>query len=320
MCSRYHILVAAIALLQACRAGDRRDATSEEPSAATARDLPVTPSITTEYSTALLFLPLEPSPSRALVFAFANLATASATTHHYRGWTLSGSGWRDLLDIESRDISLREPWRLFPVEALRLSVTADGDPDVLIVGDEATAHTLELRDLFDRWEDRAGTQHEIRQATLAHRGARVSGLVVQHRFAVPEPRLPARFGPYERVILRSDDGALVVLFDTGEPDLYGDPYAWMYADGLTRRWTAVESRTVEVASSATLRRNVPVRFWFRIPEPDIKIELAAAERLFDELSTERGPRPYSGLYRVRGWIEFAGERRNVEGLLNRGET
>jgi hypothetical protein len=41
---------------------------------------------------------------------------------------------------------------------------------------------------------------------------------------------------------------------------------------------------------------------------------------FNELPAETGPKPYHALYWVRGWIEFAGERRNVEGFLERGEA
>jgi hypothetical protein len=77
---------------------------------------------------------------------------------------------------------------------------------------------------------------------------------------------------------------------------------------------------VEVTPAPQLRRNVPIRTWFRIPEPEIRGEITVAERLFSEFPAEQGPQPYNALYRVTGWIEFAGERRTVEGLLERGEV
>jgi hypothetical protein len=278
-----------------------------------------TPSVTTEYTTNVLFLPFEAATTRAFVLDLANVATSSSLRHHYLGWRLTGQGWQSILDAEEEDIPLREPWRLFPVDSLRLTVTADGDPDALIVQANRNEYILEFGEHLDRWEDRAGTRHDIREAYWAQRGENIAGIAVQHRYAIPEPEHPARFGPYERIILRSQDGAIIVLFASRAPETYGDSYAWMYADGLTRRWTAVETRTVEVANSTQLRRNVPIRTWFRIPEPDIKGELTATERLFDEFTVDQGPKPYNALYRVRGWIEFAGERRNVEGLLERGE-
>jgi hypothetical protein len=278
------------------------------------------PAVTpTEYTTSLVFLPLEAAATRALVFDFASFATSDSLSYRYLGWQLTGSRWRSLLDVESRVTPVREPWRLFPVGELRLTVTADGDPAAIILRTSSAPYTLELGNLLDRWEDRAGTHHEIREATWTRRGQRISGIAAQHRFAVPEPGRPARFGAYERAVLRSADGAVIVLFHSDDPETYGDSYAWMYADGLTRRWTALEVRVVEVARSAQLRRNVPIRTWFRIPEPDIKGELTAAERQFNEFPVDRGPKPYNALYRVRGWIEFSGERRNVEGLLERGE-
>lgn len=274
----------------------------------------------TEFTTSLQFLPLEGTNTRAIALHFANTSTAGALSHSYRGWELGRSGWRSLLQSDFEGAPTRAPWRLLPESALRLTVTADGEPDVLIVRVGTTDESLDLGNHLDGWEDRAGTRHEIREAAWVRRGQRVSGVAVQHRFALPEPRQPARFGPYERVILRSEDGAIIAFFHTDDPDTYGNPYAWMYADGLTRRWTALETRTVEVANSVQLRRNVPIRTWFRIPEPDIRCELTAAERIFNELPAETGPKPYHALYWVRGWIEFAGERRNVEGFLERGEA
>lgn len=276
--------------------------------------------IATEYSTSVLFLPFEAASTRALILDFANYATSDRLSQRYLGWQLRGQGgWRNILDVVSESGTVRDPWRLLPADSLRLAVDSDGEPSALVFQSGAAEYTLDLGDPLDRWEDRAGTRHEIREAAWGSGGQRVVGIVVLHRFALPEPEQPARFGPYERAILRSEDGAIVVLYHSRSPELYGDSYAWMYADGLTRRWMALETRTVEVANSAQLRRNVPIRIWFRIPEPDIKGELTAAERQFNELEVDQGPMPYYGLYRVRGWIEFAGERRNVEGLLERGE-
>ncbi|UCC73496.1 MAG: hypothetical protein JSV86_02750 [Gemmatimonadota bacterium] len=284
-------------------------------------ELAGTPAVTpTEYTTSMQFLPLEGTASRGITLEFANTATSDGLNHSYLGWELSRAGWRSILEAEFQDPPTRAPWRLFPAEALRLTVNADGDPDVLILSVGSASYTLDLGDHLDGWEDRAGTRHELREATLTRRGERVAGVAVQHRFAIPGPDQPARFGPYERVILRSEDGAIIVFFHTRSPDTFGNDFAWMYADGLTRRWTALETRTVEVANSSQLRRNVPIRSWFRIPEPDIRCELTAAERMFNELSVETGPKPYHALYWVRGWIEFAGERVTVEGLLERGET
>ncbi|MGD2151990.1 MAG: hypothetical protein PVG79_01905 [Gemmatimonadales bacterium] len=316
------VLLAIVCLLgaAACRPEPAAEAPGSEP-VDPLGSLSGTPSVTAmEYTTSLMFLPLEGTATRGIALEFANLATSSGLSHSYLGWELSRSGWRSILEAESQDPPTQAPWRLFPAEGVRLAVNADGDTDVLMLRGGSTDYTLDLEGHLDGWEDRAGTRHEVRRATLTRRGNQVSGVTVQHRFAVPEPGRPARFGPYERVILRSEDGAIIVFFHTRSPELFGNDYAWMYADGLTRRWTALEARTVEVANSSQLRRNVPIRTWFRIPEPDIRCELTAAERIFNELAAETGPKPYHALYWVRGWIEFTGERRSVEGLLERGDV
>ena len=273
----------------------------------------------TEYVTSLLFLPLEPSQTRAISLHLSNTANADGLTQRYLAWELDRSGWRAVLDAESQAGTTRAPWRIFPADSLRLTVSPDGDAEDLILRVRSADHTLDLGNALDRWEDRYGTQHEIRTADWGRQGQEVTGLAVQHRFALAEPPRPARFGAYLRAVLRSDEGAIIVIFHTPEPEVYGSPYAWMYADGLTQRWTVVDTRAAEVANSAQLRRNVPIRIAFSIPEPNINGELTAAERQFSELPAEAGPKSYKGLYRVRGWIEFAGERHTVEGMLELGE-
>lgn len=313
------VALAASVWLGACDSQTNRDRPAGE-RASRADDDAATPAVTvTEYTTELQFLPLEPASTRALILQFTNVAASDGLNHRYTGWLLNRSGWSSILDTNVHDPPTGAPWRLFPTESLRLTVSADGEPDDLIIRVGRADYTLDLGGRLDGWEDRAGTRHEIRMAQFVRGAQRVPGVVVQHRFAIPEPQRPARFGPYERVILRSEDGAIIVLFHTQDPDTYGDSFAWMYADGLSRRWTALEARTVEVANSPQLRRNIPVRTWFHIPEPDIKVELTARDKHFSELPVEQGPKPYNALYRVRGWIEFSGERRNVRGVLERGE-
>ncbi|UCF18522.1 MAG: hypothetical protein JSU87_11295 [Gemmatimonadota bacterium] len=273
----------------------------------------------TEYSTSLQFLPLGNAQTRGISLQLASTATQDGLSLRYYGWELVRSGWRAILDNQIQEGPTRAPWRLFPSDSLRLTVTADGDPDAVFLRAGSLDFTLDLGSPLDRWEDRSGAQHEIQEAAWVRPGERVAGIVVQHRIALSQPELPGRFGPYLRAMLSSEDGAVIVLFHTREPEAFGDPFAWMYADGLTRRWTALEVRTVEVANSTQLRRNVPILTWFRIPEPEIRGELTAVDRRYEELEVETGPKPYYALYRVRGWLEFSGERRTVEGILELGE-
>ena len=312
------VLLILVLLIGACR-GEPDVKTSGDESGQL-DDIAVSPSATAiEYAISFQFLPLEPSATRGLIMELANVSTREGLSQRYKAWALTAAGWRTILEDEQSEEPTRAPWRVFPSDSLRLTVNADGDPDALILAPDGEDQVLELGDRLDSWEDRAGARHAIRQAAFLRRGTRVSGMVIEDRVILPEPERPARVGPFERAIIRSNDGAVMVLFNTREPDRLGDPYAWMYADGLTHRWTAVQTRTVEVASSTRLRRDVPIRISFRIPEPEIHGELTAAEREFEQLPGDEGPRSYTGLYRVGGWIEFGGERRPVEGILERGE-
>lgn len=313
------VSIAIVLYTSACGPETSSDTSAGEPGSATAGASESTVVTPTEYVTSFHFLTTESGWTPALILQFSNTASPEGVDHSYRGWLLGRSGWRSILSAEFREPITRAPWRLFPSDSLRMVVTADGDPNELIFLARNASYTLDLGNYLDAWEDRAGTHHGIHAAQWKQGGRAISGIAVQHRFAIPNPQQPARFGPYEQALLRSEDDVVIVLFTSRRPEIYGNAFAWMYADGLTRRWTAVEARTVEVVNSRQLRRNIPIRFWFQIPEPDIKGELTAAARQLNEISTQEGPKPYNALYQVRGWVEFAGNRRRIEGLLERGE-
>lgn len=309
-----------LTVLSACNPDRARDVPATGGDEAAVADSELVASAPTEYVTSFQFLTTQSGTTPGLILQFSTNLTRSGLDNRYVGWLLDRSSWRSVLDAEFHEAITRAPWRLLPADSFDLVVAADGDPEALVFEVRNASYTLDLGAHLDAWEDRSGTRHDIHEAQWTQAGRRTSGIAVSHRYAVPSPERPARFGPYERALLRTEDEAVIVLFHSRESETYGDSFAWMYADGLTRRWTSLEARTVEVANSSQLRRNVPVRFWFHIPEPDIRGELTAAARLFNEFPLDNGPLPYNGLYQVRGWIEFGGERRNVVGLLERGET
>lgn len=312
------LLLGALFLYSACSPGSRTAGARNErsDSGEHADVVPVTP---TEYATSMTFLSGSGTQLSGLVLQLANYATRSGLKRNYRGWLLERAGWQSVMNLEIQDGPTRAPWRIFPSPSLSLIVDSDGDTERLSIRSGRTGYSLEFGDLLDAWEDRAGTRHEIRISNLVRRGRAISGVLVQQRFAIPTPSLPTIFGAFERVVVTSEDGAILVFFNTRDPETYGEPFAWMYADGLTRRWPELETRTVEVVNSASLRRNIPVRTWFRIAEPDIKCELTAQAREVTEFDTDAGPKPYNALYRVSGWVEFAGERRRVQGIMERAE-
>ena len=309
-----------LAGLTACRGHERT--TTDARRSETTRDetgAPAAVTAPTEYDEALVFFGTEDGPTTALAVDFSNYASFDGLHRRYRGWLLDRAGWHPILDDERRDAPTRAPWRIMPTDTLRLVVSEDGDVDAFVFRSRTTPLELDLGDRVEGWEDRGGARHELRWAQLGGRSERLNGIVVQRRLAIERPSRPGSFRPLQTAVLKTPEGTVLVLFDSAEPDALGESFAWMYDDGLTRHWTAIETRTVEVANAPELRRNIPIRIWFRVPEPDIKGELAATARLLDETPTDRGPKPYLALYRVRGWVEFGGERRNVEGVLQHSE-
>jgi hypothetical protein len=273
-----------------------------------------------EYTTSVTFLAIDPGPTPALVLHLANRAAADGLHRRYLGWLLERSGWQTVLDGDWLDGPTRAPWRVIPGDGLQLIVSDDGELNALVVSSDRSRYALEIGPRLDGWEDRRGARHDIHFAQLGRRGQPTPGIMVRHRLAVPRPERSARFGGRDAAILRASDGTLLVLFESRSAETYGESFAWMYAEGLTRRWTALETRTVEVANSPQLRRNIPVRLWFHIPEPGIRGELRVTARELSELPTaEAGPKPYHAIYRVSGWLEIGEERQSVEGVLERGE-
>lgn len=312
--------VAALLVLGACMS----DRSSEGRSAATAESDP-DPNASrgvrapTEYSAELVFLSAETGTSEGLVLQLSNYASSSGLRRRYLARSLTRSGWRTLLDAEWLDGPTRAPWRVLPGDSFHLVVTDDGDPDAFVLHLDRATYTLDLAARLDSWEDRRGAWHEIRSAQLVRSNDRTPGIALHHRFVVPNPDRPVHFQDYYSGVLRVADGSFLVIFQPRDPETLGEPFAWMYSDGLTRRWTEIAVETVDSVAVTQLGRDLPSRIRITIAEPGVRGELRTSSRSLDELAEQPSRNAYHAAFRVRGWLEIGETRESVEGVLLRGQ-
>lgn len=300
-----------------------------EPSGGAPADAPADPPVDdpdarsvrtpTDYATSLLFLDSGNGARTGMILHLSNYAEPTRLQRRYHAWLLVRSGWRELLTGEWIGGPVRAPWRVLPGDSFDVVVTDEGEPDAFVIRTARSSYTLELGPRIDGWQDRRGTGHELGSARLTGRDGRHAGILVRHRFVNRSPDRPTRFHTYFNAALQLADGSFLILFDPGGDEALGEPFAWMYRDGLTRRWTSLQIEVLERTSVPELRRNLPRRIRIAISEPEIRGELRTTSRVFSAWPDLPGVRAYHAVFGLRGSLEIAGARQAVEGILERGE-
>ncbi|HEV2132129.1 MAG TPA: hypothetical protein VGR27_13535, partial [Longimicrobiaceae bacterium] len=94
-----------------------------------------------------------------------------------------------------------------------------------------------------------------------------------------------------------------------------ESFAWSYLPDGETAWDTAEIRWLEMLPFAPARRDVPVRWGYRLPAAAIEGEVWSVG--YDaQVGEERaGRRAVEVRYTVEGWVSVEGERRRVLGMI-----
>jgi hypothetical protein len=236
-----------------------------------------------EYARHLYFLS-EPRPDP--VFAIFDFSVADRGGRLERtavAWIRSGGAWTPLLRMEWEMERMREPWRLVPHGPVRILVADDGELAALAVsGPEEVRLSAEAPGA--RWLLARGFDARVRPASLRFGRAPLAGTLL-------DLHLPGAGAPAE-VVLAGDDGLALLLPGGGAAGWLLDGPEEAHLDGLRLERIGADG---EASSWRLMIGDLP---------------FGELERLPGTGAADAPP-----LHPVRGWIEVAGERREVVGVL-----
>lgn len=307
----FRALLAALAIfLGACGgAGDGSDAavSSNDPE----QEVPLY-----RYSRDFVFV--APSNDGPLVvpFEFSARNRGDMLERGVRAWLARGSVWDRFLDDNMTTTSAGGVWRPIPTTDLRLTVGGPATIESLHFQRGDRQLRLELDSPLSEWQQRDETRFRLLRGRVIIGTEVASGPVLE--LLRSENILEDGWAPgqdFDAVFLSTGDTIQMVIVETLSGDGEGDGYAWIRTPSGERTWDDGELRWLEIRAYDEARRDIPIRWTFRVPGADVTGELTAQG--YDAiLGPERGGRRAIEIrYSVSGSIEVGGVRRNVVGAI-----
>lgn len=312
---RFPILCLAVLLAAACGDGDRAADPTEAETLAddTARSA--------AYSERLLFLAGTERAPVAVVLDFSARVDSSTLYRVGRAWRAEGERLTTLLDTAWTMAAMRDPWRLVPHGPIRFSVDRDGELETLRYRGADDGFRLLAGAVVGEWSPDADAQLLLRRGEMLGGDGSMPGALLELRLG-RDSVLSSGDGRAAEAYLTDGRGAYVVVLDHA-PD--GRRRAWLRRGTLQDAWTDVRLEAVEVRPApadtepqASAAGNGAVRFegvptaW-RLASPGDS--LTGELRL---IGASPGAATSAGVFTVRGWVEAAGDRQPVFGVVRHG--
>jgi hypothetical protein len=303
----------ALALALALTGCDRANEAFEQAIGAGADDQPGS---LFRYNREYVFL--APSNDGPLVvpFDFSARERGDQIERGARAWLARGTVWDRFLDESSTTTAAGGVWRVVPISEIRLNVGGAAQIETIHFERGERQLRLELDSPLSDWQQGDETRFRLLRGRVIIGTEVVTGPVLE--LLRYERTLADGWPPgqdFDAVFLSTGDTIQMLIAETLSGDGEGDGYAWIRTPASERTWEDGELRWLDVRAFQDARRDIPVRWSFRVPGANVTGELEADG--FDAiLGPERGGRRAIEIrYTVSGTIEIGGERREVVGAI-----
>lgn len=317
---RYGLLLVALAALTASACGDGADRPDG------AAQAPVDFGPTAAYERRMVFLGPGQRLPTAAIFDFVAVSDSLGLRRGVRARLADGVDWSRLMDEGWTLDRMREPWRLVPYGPLKLVMGDAGELSALVFRDDMEVRIEPGPPLAGHSPD-AGTQLVLRRGRLAMGADLVHGVLLDAQLgraldpaaartdAAPEDgsgedggEEPTPSGRPGAEAFLLDNGGLYVVFSTAS----SGQLAWLHRDGSddVRRGARLTAIGWEEADEGLRVPNA----WQVTGRGELAGELVA--EAVDGVDVSGVPDLEAlGYAIVSGWIEDAGERHELYGLV-----
>lgn len=307
--ARLRTLLAACLLLAGC----------DRAAAPVASDAPAQPGEPVEaaprYLRELIFVGVLADTPVVVPFSFSGTAGETEITRSARAWLAHGTTWESFLDASWPSPAVGSVWQILPHPELRVIAGGSTEIEALAFRRGERALRLHLGEPISEWNPGEELRYRAMDGRLDLRGTTVRGTVFELQ-RVERPATRGAGGDDDWLFL-TDGGSLRLLLAeaTGSEAAREETFAWTYLPGGEAAWDAVEIRWLEMLPFAPARRDIPVRWRYRLPGPGIEGEVWSLG--YDaQVGEERaGRRAVEVRYTVEGWVTVEGDRRRVLGVI-----
>lgn len=277
-------------------------------------DASPSPVTSARYLTEMAFVPFGGQAGPGAYLRLAQDVTSERVALDYRGWSGDSAGWRVLLaDADTLPVP-RAGWRVLPTGALRIVAGDGGRLRALTVRRGAARLRVEPDSTLVGWTGPTGQRERLLLGRRVGPDATAEGLVVERRRASPrEAPLPGRPSGFLLLTTPEDDGLLVLLQATSDPDATSPDsatVAYGRLDGTVGAWNRVRLVVSDAGNDGRARG------WrLTVPRVQLQGELRATGAPSGAASALRRDPAGPVLQWVRGTLRLAGRSVTTAGVL-----
>lgn len=300
-----------LALVAACGT----DVVPEPPPRAAAP--PDTAAAPTRYVREFVFVGERDGVPLAVPLLFSATQRGTHLARGARGWLAHGTEWEEFLDETWTTPAATGGWRVLPHGDLRVLAGGPVEIEALVYRRGERSLRLMPGTPVSSWALHDQARYRLLLGELELGGRVLPGAVLEtQRLQRATAADGEETGPLDWVFLT--DGAEVHLLlaeALGGPAASARTYAWGVLPDGEHTWDQAEIRWLEVRAVEAARRDVPVRWSFRVPNAQIDGELVSLGAHL-ELGAERaGRRALVMRHTVEGWLALDEEQRRVYGVI-----
>jgi hypothetical protein len=311
--SRLRFLAPALLLLAAPAAGCAERASPDVPPAQEAE--PAGPSI--RYTREFTFLGTLRGAPLVAPFLFQTVDGGADLARSNRAWLAHGPTWDAFLDDRWTTSKVGGAWRVLPHGSLRIAAGGATEIESFQFQREERSLRLELGDPASGWQQARDLRFRLLDGRLilgpeAVPGTVLEALQVERSWdrAAGEPR------ESDAIFLASGDTLRLLLSETiARESQQARGHGWLINRGQEQVWDRAQIRWLEVRPYEQARRDIPLRWSYRVPGTDVEGEIQALG--FDVVlgSDRGGRRAVEARYTVEGWVSVNGVRGDVVGMV-----
>lgn len=254
----------------------------------------------------------------AAPFSFSAVPRGERLERELHAWLADRETWDEFLMEAWSAPASGGVWRVVPHGELRI---AAGGPGVEALWYESGGRRLRLDigDPLSPWHGGERERFRILRGTMTVGSGGRDGLVLEELQVSRTPDAGEADVVQDRILLVDRDGfAIFLLHERGADAVAAggpDDASWVLMPGTDEAVQEGAVEWIEVRPLEEARRDIPVRWRFSAADTGVTGEISAIG-YHATLGAERGGRrEVETRYTVEGWIERAGERVEVRGIV-----
>lgn len=253
-------------------------------------------------------------------FAFRATTTEEDVARIARGWLARGSRWEGFLDERWRGSATAGVWRVLPHGSLEVAARGASEVEALWYESDDRRLRLQIGLPISGWTQGDNARFRVHQGRLAFGEEALAGAVLQLLEVDRGGVGRSAAEPADWIFLTGGDSLRLVLARLGAArDRFGTSFAWTGRADAERSWEMAEIQSMEPRPLPEARRDIPLRWRFRIPGAGVQGEVRALG-FAPVLGAEReGRRAVDVRYTVSGWVEVDGRPIRVHGTVRHSQ-